>query len=86
MEGKAVADNQPQKLLRESQVCLLDGPLRLSHLVGTLSINGQLQGHPSLGGVSQRWLTHNLAIFDNLPSIVKLGSERGPISINILSV
>ena len=81
-----MADNQPQKLRRESQVGLLDGPLWLSHPVGTLSINGQVQGHPPLGGVAQRWLTQKLEIFDNLPSVVKLGSERGSISINILVV
>ena len=63
--GKAVADNQPQKLHRESQVGLLDGPLRLGQPVGTLSINGQVQGHPPLGGLSQRWLTQELDIFDN---------------------
>ena len=81
-----MVDNQPQKLRREIQVGLLDGPLQLGQLVGNLSINGQVQGHPPLGGLSQRWLTQKLAIFDNLPSVVKLGSERGPISINILVV
>ena len=83
---KAVADNQPQKLRRESQVGLGDGPLRLSYPVSTLSINGQVQDHPPLGGLSQRWLMQKLTIFDNLPSAVKLDSERGPISINILTV
>ena len=84
--GKVVEDNQPQKPRREGQVRLLDGSLRLGHPVSTLSINGQVQGHPPLGGLSQRWLTQELAIFNNLPSVVKLGSERGPISINILAV
>ena len=27
-----------------------------------------------------------LAIFDNLPPVVKLGGERGPVGINILAV
>ena len=81
-----MADNQPQKLRREIQVGLLDGPLQLGQLVGNLSINGQVQGHPHLGGLSQQWLTHELAIFNNLPSVVKLGSERGLISINILAL
>ena len=84
--GKVVADNEPQKLHRESQVGLLDVPLRLGHLGGSLSINGQVQSHPPLGGISQRWLTQELAIFNNLPSVVKLGNERGPISINILAI
>ena len=69
-----MADNKPQKFRREGQVGLLDGSLLLGHLVSTLSINGQMQGHPPLGGLSQRWLTQKLAIFDNLPSVVKLGS------------
>ena len=81
-----MADNQPQKLRREGQIGLLDGFLRLGHPVNTLSINGQMQGHPPLGGLFQRWLTQELDIFDNLPSVVILGSERGPISINILAV
>ena len=59
---------------------------RLGHPVGTLSINGQVQGHPPLGGLSQRWLAQELAIFNKLPSVVKLGSERGPRSINTLVV
>ena len=84
--GKAVGDNQPQKLHRDGQVSLLDGSLRLSHPVSTLSINGQVQGHPPLGGLSQRWLTQESTISDNFPPVVKLGSERGPISINILVV
>ena len=62
-----MADNQAQKNRRESQVGLLDGPLRLSHPVGTLSINLQVQRHPPLGGLSQRWLTQELAIINNLP-------------------
>ena len=81
-----MADNQPQKLHHESKVGLLDGPLWIDHPVGTLLINGQVQGHPPLGGLSQRWLTQKLAIFDNQPSVVKLGNERGPVSINILVV
>ena len=81
-----MADNQPQKLRRESQVGLLNSPLQLGHLVDTLSINGQVHRYPRLGGFSQRWFTQKLAIFDNLPSVVKIGSERGPISINILAV
>ena len=31
-------------------------------------------------------VTQELAIFANLPQIVKLGGERGPVGINILSV
>ena len=81
-----MADNQPQKLHRESQVGLLDAPLRFSHPVGTLSINKQVQGHPPLGGLSKQWLTQELAIFDNLPLVVELGGERGPVGINILTV
>ena len=49
VEGKAVADNQQQKHCHESQVGILDGPLWLGQPVGTLSINGQVQGHPPLG-------------------------------------
>ena len=86
MGGKAVANNQPQKLCREGQVGLLDFSLWLGHLVSPLSINGQMQGHPPLGGLSQRWLTQELAIFDNLPSVVKLGSVRGIVGIYILEV
>ena len=82
MGGKEVADNQPQKFHCESQ----DVPLQLGHPVGTLSINVQVQGHPPLGGLSQRWLTQELAIFDNLPPVVKLGGERSPVGINILDV
>ena len=81
-----MANNQQQKLRRESQVSLLDGPLRLGHPLGTLSIDRQVQGHPPLGGLSQRWLTQELDIFNNLPSVVKLGSERSPISINIITI
>ena len=84
--GKVVEDNQPQKPRREGQVRLLDGSLRLGHPVSTLSINGQVQGHPHLGGLYQGWLTRELAIFDNLPPVVKLGGERGPVGINILAV
>ena len=36
--GKAVTDEQPQELCDEREVGLLDGPLRLSHLIGTLSM------------------------------------------------
>ena len=74
--GKAVADNQPQKFRRESLVGLLDGSLRLGHPVGTLSIKGQVQGYPPLGGLSQRWLTQKLAIFYNFPLV----------GINILAI
>ena len=81
-----MADNQQQKLHREGQVGLLDGSIRLGHPVSTLSINGQMQGHPPLGGLSQRWLTQELAIFGNLPSVVKLGGEMGPVGINILAL
>ena len=81
-----MADNQLQKLHRESQVSLLDGSLRLGYPVGTLSINRKVQGHPPLGGLFQRLLTQQLAIFDNLPPIVKLGGKRGPVGINILVV
>ena len=84
--GKAVVDNQPPKHHREGQVGLLDGSLRLGHPVNTLSIKRQVQGHLPLGGLSQRWLTQELAIFDNLPSVVKLGGERGLVGINILAV
>ena len=45
-----------------------------------------MQGHPPLGGLSQRWLTQELAIFYNFPPVVELGSERGPVGINILVV
>ena len=74
MWGKVVADYQPQKHCHEYQVRLLDGSLRLGNTVTTLSINGQVQGHPLLGGLSQQWLTQELAIFDNFPPVVKLGS------------
>ena len=60
---------------------LMASSLRIGHPVSTLSINGQVQGHPPLGGLSQK-----LAIFNNLPSVVKLGTQRGPISINILAI
>ena len=36
--GKAVTDEQPQELRDEREVGLLDGPLRLSDPIGTLSI------------------------------------------------
>ena len=36
--GKAVTDEQPQELRDEREVGLLDGPLQLSDLIGTLSI------------------------------------------------
>ena len=36
--GKAVTDEQPQELCDEREVGLLDGPLRLSDPIGTLSI------------------------------------------------
>ena len=81
-----MADNLPQKLRREGQVSLLDSSLLPGHLVSTLSINGQMQGHPPLGGLSQRRLTEELAIFDNLPPVVELGGERGLVGINILTV
>ena len=84
--GKALAENQPQKLHRESQVRLLDGPLQLDHPVGTLSINGKVQGHPPLGGLSKRWVTNELAIFNNLSPVVELDGERGPGGINFLDV
>ena len=45
-----------------------------------------MQGHPPLGGLSQRWLTEELAIFYNFSLVVKLGGERGPIGIKILPV
>ena len=63
-----MADNQPQKLRCEGQVGLLDGSLWLGHPVSTLSINGQIQGHLRLGGLSQQWITQELTIFDNLNS------------------
>ena len=81
-----MADNQLQKLCREGRVSLFDGSLWLGHQVSTLSNNGQVQSLPPLGGLSQRWLTQELAIFDTLPLVVKLGGERGPIGINILAV
>ena len=81
-----MADNQPQKLHREGRVSLLDGSLRLGHPISTLSINGQVQGYPPLGGLSQRWLMKELAIFDNLPLVVELGGEMGPVGINILTI
>ena len=80
-----MVDIQQQKLHREGQVSLLDGYLRLGHPVNTLSINGQMQGHPPLGGLSRLWLTQELAFFDNLPLVVKLGGERGLVGINILA-
>ena len=36
--GKAVTDEQPEELCNECEVGLLDGPLRLSDPIGTLSI------------------------------------------------
>ena len=36
--GKAVKNKQPQELCCECEVGLLDGPLRLSHPIGTLFI------------------------------------------------
>ena len=81
-----MANNQPQVLRRESEVGLLDGPLWLSHPVGTLSINLQVQGHPPLGGLSQCLLAQELAILHDLPAIVKLGSVGGPRSICTLAV
>ena len=36
--------------------------------------------------VSQRWLTQELSIFNNLPPVVELGGERGPGGINILVI
>ena len=81
-----MANNQLQKIFRKSQVSLLDGSLWLGNPFSTLSINRQVQGHPPLGDLSQRWLTQELSIFENLPSVVKLGSERGLVSINILAI
>ena len=75
--GKAVAYNSQKKLCRDGQVSLLDG---------SLSINRQVQGHPPLGGLSQRWLTQELVIFNNLPSVVKLSGEKGLVGINILVI
>ena len=69
-------DKHPQELHRESEVGLLDGPLWLSYLVSTLSINLQVQDQEvSLSDGSRR----------NWPSLVKLGSERGPSNINTLA-
>ena len=45
-----------------------------------------MQDHPPLGGLSQRWLMKELAIFNNFPLVVELGGERGPGGINILIV
>ena len=78
-------DKQPQELRRDSEVGLLDGPLRLNHSIGTLSIYLQVQGYPPLGGLSQRWLAQELGIFNNLSSVVKHGNKRGPSSINTLT-
>ena len=84
--GKALEDNQPRELSGEGEVSLLDGFLRLCYPVGTLSINRQVQGHPSPCGFSQRCLMQELAIFYNLPPIVKHGSERGLVDINIVPI
>ena len=43
-------------------------------------------GHPPLGGLYQRWLTQESAIFNNLPPLVELDGERVPGGINILAV
>ena len=45
-----------------------------------------MQDSPPLSGLSKRWLTQELAIFNNLPLVVELSSERGPGGINILVV
>ena len=45
-----------------------------------------MQVHPPLGGLSQRWLTQELAICDNFPPVVELDGEMGPGGINILVV
>ena len=37
--GKAVTDEQPQELRAEREVGLLDGPLRLSDPICTLSVD-----------------------------------------------
>ena len=84
--GKALADNQQIELSGEGEVSLLDGSLRLCYPVGTLSINRQVQGHPSLCGFSQRCLMQELAIFYNLPPLVEHCSERGLVDINIVPV
>ena len=81
-----MADNKPQKLCRGGQVSLLYSYFLLSHPVSTLSINIKVKGHPHLVGLSQSWLTQKLAIFDNLPPVVKLYGERGPVGINILAI
>ena len=49
-------------------------------------MNRQVHGHPPLGGLSQPWLMQEFAILYNLPPVVKLGGERGPIGLNILVV
>ena len=42
--------------------------------------------HPPLGVLSQRWLTQKSTLFNNLPSLIELGGERGPGGIDILAV
>ena len=45
-----------------------------------------MQVHSPLGGISQRWLTEELAIINNFQPVVELGGERDPLCINILAV
>ena len=81
-----MTDEQPQELCCEREVGLLDGPFWLSDPIGTLSIYGQVQGHPPLGGLSQCWLAQELSILYYLPAVVKLGSDGGPSSICTLAL
>ena len=81
-----MADNQQQKLSHEGQVSLPDGFFRLNYLVGSLSINRLVLSHTPLGGLSKRWVTNELAIFNNLSPVVELDGERGPSGINFLAV
>ena len=61
-------------------------PVSADNIHNSQSINRQVKGHPPIGGLSQQWLTQELAIFDNLPLVVELGGERGPVGINILAI
>ena len=61
-----MVDYQPQKLSHEDQVRLVDGSLRLTYPVSSLSINGKVLGNPSLGGLSQLWLTQETSIFNQV--------------------
>ena len=45
-----------------------------------------MQGHLPLGGLSQRWLTQELASFNKLLSVVKLRRDTGLSSINTLAL